>query len=119
MARITGLQVSSRDVAGHPGAALIELKGDLDTPGGQKLAQEVFPIIEKGSISLIFNFCDLEYINSIGIYNLMRCFKKASNKGGFLKLVAVKDQVREVLEVVGLTAVIRLYNTLDEALADI
>ncbi len=112
------LEINIKDIVSRPALKLIELKGELDISGSKELAQEVLPVIQGGHCCLIADLRNLEYINSTGIYGLMCCFNKAKEKGGFLKLVAVNERVKEILEVVGMLKLLNFYDTLDEALMD-
>ncbi|MDD5654721.1 MAG: STAS domain-containing protein, partial [Candidatus Omnitrophica bacterium] len=58
----------------------------------------------------------LSYINSTGIYNLLHCYTKAKEKGGYVKLVAVNDNIKEILDMIGVTKLLTPYPTLQDAL---
>lgn len=100
----------------NPAIRLIELKGVLDLLASKEINRQLLPVIEEGSSFLVGDLSNLEYINSSGIYCLMECYAKAKEKGGYLKLFAANGRVKEILDLVGITKVIPLYQTLDEAL---
>lgn len=95
---------------------LIELKGVLDLLSSKELNKQLMPAIEGDSCFLIADLSKLEYINSTGISCLVECFAKAKQKGGYLKFIALNDKIKEILNLVGLTKVIPMFNTLEEAL---
>lgn len=111
------MEIKISRVENNPTIRLIEFKGVLDLLASKDVNRLVLRVIEEESSFLIGDLTNLEYINSSGIYSLMECFAKAKEKGGYLKLFAANGRVKEILDLVGITKVIPLYPTLDEALA--
>lgn len=95
---------------------LIELNGVLDLLSSKEVCKQLLPVIEEGGCFLIADLSKLEYINSTGISCLVECFAKAKQKGGYLKFIALNDRVKETFSLVGLTKIIPMFNTLEEAL---
>lgn len=113
-----GIEIDIKDLNQHPSVKIVELKGELDIVGSREFTRKMLPVIEEGNFYLIVDLSNLQYINSTGIYSLMRCFTKVKENGGFLKLVEMNERVKEILEVIGITKLIPSYNTLDEALME-
>ena len=110
------ININIKDIPEQTGVKLIELNGELDTFTSQKLISEVLPLIEQGTPNLIADLSGLSYINSTGIYNLLHCYTKAKEKGGYVKLVAVNDNIKEILDMIGVTKLLTPYPTLQDAL---
>ncbi|RLE37057.1 hypothetical protein DRJ17_07355 [Candidatus Woesearchaeota archaeon] len=113
-----GIEIEINNLPHHASLKLIKLKGELDILGSKKLMGRVNSLFEEGNFFLIADLSNLEYINSSGVCSLLHCFNKTKKKGGFLKLVAVNEYVREVLEVLGVNRIIPIYSTLDEAISE-
>lgn len=112
------MEINVKDLAQQPSVKLIELKGELDILGSKKLSDKLSLLIEAGHFCLIVDLHNLTYINSTGIYSLLSFFNKVKDKGGFLKLFAANERIKEILDVIGVNKLIPLYNTLQEALTD-
>ncbi len=95
---------------------LVQFKGVLDLLASKDVNRQLLPVIEEGSAFLIVDLTNLEYINSSGIYSLMECYAKTKERGGYLKLFSANGRVKEILDLVGITKVIPLFDTLKEAI---
>lgn len=112
------IDIQIKELDEQPAMKVVALKGELDILGGKEFGKIILPLIAEGNFNLISDLSQLEYINSTGIYWLMRCFSILREKGKTFKLVGIKEQIKEVLEVVGITKIIPTYTTLKEAIAD-
>lgn len=110
------MEIKINDLPQNPTIKLIEFKGVLDRLASNEVNRQLLPVIEEQSVFLIVDLCNLEYINSSGIYCLMECFAKTKEKGGYLKLIVPNGRVKEILELVGITKVVPLFGTIDEAM---
>lgn len=110
------MEIKIGNLPQNPTIKLIELNGVLDLISSKEVTKQLMPAIEKGNCFFIADLSKLEYINSTGITCLMECFVKVKQKGGYLKFFAFNDRIKETFELVGLTKVIPMFNTLEEAL---
>lgn len=110
------MEIKIGNIPQNPKIKLIELKGALDFISSKELHRQVIPVIESGNHFMIADLSKLDYINSTGISCLLECFAKAKQKGGYFRFFAINDRVKETLELVGLTKVMPIFNTLEEAL---
>lgn len=77
---------------------LIKLKGRiLDSSEADQMMKEVSENIEEGKNRLIFNFEELEYMNSAGLNVLITLLTKSRNKYGEMALYKLSDKVRKLL----------------------
>ena len=77
----------------------IILSGRLDTT----TAPELDAFAEKAltdTQELVFDFGELEYISSAGLRVILR-LQKLMNKKGSMKLIRVREEVKEVFEITG------------------
>ncbi len=111
------LDITIEDINGYPDVKLFRLKGDLDMLGSKEFSQKLGHIVENENYRVIIDCNEVKYINSTGIFHLVRFFTRLKAKGGYLKLIAVNnDQVKEILDIMGIMKLIPVYTNLTEAL---
>lgn len=98
---------------------LISVIGQLDESNVDQKAQEIYKVIEANpkNLYLVFNFENLEYMNSKSIGYLTDWYGKVSDNGGKIVIAKAKENILDVLQVVGLTQLIKAYNSIEEAKA--
>lgn len=99
-----------------PRISLIELVNELDFANAKEFSNQVIPLLEKGRLFFVIDLTKLEYINSTGIGCIADFFAKVKQKGGYLKFFGLTDRIKEVFELVGLTKILPMFNSLEEAL---
>ena len=88
---------------------IIALEGEL--MGGEesrRFQDRITRAIQEETISVVVNMADIKWINSSGL-GIMR------GSGGDLKLANVSERVRRPIEVTKLDTVIRMFESIDEA----
>ncbi|MCS6983711.1 MAG: STAS domain-containing protein [Leptospiraceae bacterium] len=96
--------------------AVLKLKGDMVSDAEEELAKAVNALPEESRDKIILDLAQTQYINSAGIAALISLLNKVTETGGALKLVGLNRHFQKVLETVGLTEYIPIYESLDEAL---
>lgn len=96
---------------------LVTIAGQLDESNVDEKSTMVYEIINKNpaNLSLIFNLENLEYMNSKSIGYMTDWYGKISAANGKMVIVKAKPNIADVLQVVGLTQLIPIFNTLEEA----
>ena len=96
---------------------LVKFSGQLDESNVDDKAKEIYAIIEAvpQGLKLIFDFADLEYMNSKSIGYLTDWYTKLSEKTGSIVICQAKPNILDILQVVGLTQLIQAVGTLEEA----
>jgi len=117
---MTPVQITIEDVQGAPQGKIVKLiriVGQLDESNVDEEAKKIYQIIEAvpQGLSLIFEFTGLEYMNSKSIGYLTDWYSKVSGTGGKVVIAAARDNILDILQVVGLTQLVNAYATLDEA----
>ncbi len=117
---MTPVQITIEDLAGAPQGKtlkLIRIVGQLDESNVDEQAKSIYQLLESGltGLSLIFDFTGLEYMNSKSIGYLTDWYSKISATGGKVVIAAARENILDILQVVGLTQLIPAYATLDEA----
>lgn len=117
---MTAVQITSEDVADAPAGKtvkLVHIVGQLDESNVDEQAKLIYQIIEAvpQGLNIIFDFSGLEYMNSKSIGYLTDWYSKVSATGGKIVIAAARDNIIDILEVVGLTQLVNAYPTIDEA----
>lgn len=119
---MTPVQITVEDVAGIPAGKtvkIVRIVGQLDESNVDEQAKSIYQVIESfpTGLSLIFDFTGLEYMNSKSIGYLTDWYSKVSASGGKVVIAAARENILDILQVVGLTQLVNPYATLDEAKA--
>lgn len=96
---------------------IVKIAGQLDESNVDDEAKKVYAQIESGgtNLSLIFDFIGLEYMNSKSIGYLTDWYSKVSGAGGKVVIAQAKNNIIDILQVVGLTQLITTYPSIEEA----
>lgn len=119
---MTPVQITIEDVSGAPSGKVVKLVrivGQLDESNVDEQAKSIYQIIEATpqGLSLVFDVTGLEYMNSKSIGYLTDWYSKVSSSGGKVVLAAPRENILDILQVVGLTQLVNTYPSLDEAKA--
>ena len=95
----------------------IALIGQLDESNVDDQAKKVYELLETlpEKSALVFDFEGLEYMNSRSIGYLTDWYSKMTEKSGKLVIIKARDNIEDILKVVGLTQIIEFYISLEEA----
>jgi anti-anti-sigma factor len=117
---MTAVTLTFEDMAGAPAGKVVKIVhvvGQLDESNVDEEAKKVYQVLEAvpQGLNLIFDFSGLEYMNSKSIGYLTDWYTKASGTGGQVVIAGARDNILDILQVVGLTQLINAYATLEEA----
>jgi stage II sporulation protein AA (anti-sigma F factor antagonist) len=97
------------------GTQLVKFTGQLDETNIEEQAKKIYEILEGETKNLIFDFSELTYLNSKSIGYIADWQQKISQKGGKLVIVGAKDNIFDILDVVGLTNIMEIVETTEQA----
>ncbi len=89
-----------------------KIMGDNDT---EKLCNQIKKSKEEDSRYFVINFRYVKWINSLGLGNILSCLTSIRNSGGDLRLANVNDAAMKSFELAGIDALIKMYDTIEEA----
>ena len=117
---MTQVQITIEDLAGAAeGQAIkvVHVVGQLDETNVDEEAKKIYALLESvpQGLRLVFDFSGLEYMNSKSIGYLTDWYSKISGSGGMVAIAGARDNIVDILQVVGLTQLINTYPTLEEA----
>lgn len=98
-------------------AIVVTISGRLDAVTAPDYEKRIRELIDSGSIYIVVDFEQLDYISSAGLRGLLVMAKLLNAKGGRACLANVKGNVRSVFDMCGLTTVFKMENSVTEALA--
>jgi anti-anti-sigma factor len=74
-------------------------------------------VLTAGTTKILLNLTGVPIIDSMGIGEIVRAYKRAGEAGGVLKLVGVTDRVYGALKITQLLDLIESFDTEEEAIA--
>jgi anti-sigma B factor antagonist len=99
------------------GVHLLKLSGRLDIIGTGEIETEFagYCAVDKGRV--LVDLSGVDFLTSIGIRLLVVNAKALAARGGRMILLNPRPEVRTVLEIAGIPAIIPMYENLESALA--
>lgn len=111
------IDLTFEDIRGKQNAKLIRFIGDMDATNIETVHETVCNLINEGSISIVADFKDLRYVNSTGLGILLHFSKTAKENGGCFKIANINENVYEIIEIIGATTLLEIYDDLEDAIS--
>jgi anti-anti-sigma factor len=86
---------------------VLNIEGRVDTTTAPALEAELVPAIEE-NLNVVLDFLKVSYISSAGLRSLLKGQKVAKAKGGSMVLRNVNEEVQEVLDMTGFSAMLTI-----------
>lgn len=99
------------------GATVVSVDGSLDALTADQLATALSAEVQSGRTQLVAACAALEYTSSAGLRVLLATLREARQRGGDLRLAAVRDKVLRVLDLSGFTSILKCYPDVASAVA--
>ena len=87
--------------------ARVQLEGELDIDWKSRNEAEIRELCQASQGTLIFDFRDVTFIDSTGIGVLARCAQPEGSDSCSAYIVGANSDVKEALEIVGLTRLLQ------------
>jgi anti-anti-sigma factor len=98
---------------------MIHIIGNIDTEENtKKLDDEINDCIRHGSHNFVFNLQRTTFLDSAGISIFIHCLCDVQENKGSVYIIAKENQVRKVLEMVGIDRLMKTYRSEEEFLLD-
>ena len=98
-------------------AQVVTVSGRLDGIYGSAFANQVGELINGPNPKMLIDFTDIDFVSSAGLRALLLLVKKVKASGGVFALCGVNEQVREVLDISGFSAMFSIHPGRTEGLA--
>ena len=96
---------------------VLALKGSIDALTAPKIAEAIQAQIGKGNTKIVADMSGVDYTSSAGLRVILGAIKDTRAQGGDFRLAGVKSDVLKVLTLSGFTNILKLFDTLDLAVA--
>ena len=101
------------------GGAVVGLQGEIDLYHSPSLKKELAEVAKKKPGYVILNFEAVKYIDSSGLATIIDLYQQLKVYGGKLALIGLSIQVRSVFEVARLHQVFAIYDSEEQAVANL
>ncbi len=108
------LQITSEAQPNQP-ISVVQLAGRLDASTVSQLEHVLTDAQVQGQRALVVAMGNLTYISSSGLRLLLSARAAARKRGGDVFLCALSKPVRDVFDMVGFSAVFRIFETTEQA----
>lgn len=98
--------------------AMVVLPGEIDMAGAPGLGAELDGALAQGVSVLVVDMTATTFCDSAAVRELVTAHRQAEAAGAQLRLAVPPGTVRRVLDLLELDRVLRVYPSLDEAMAD-
>lgn len=98
-------------------ATIFHISGRLDSSSTPELEHCVLNSLEKTSKNFIFDFSELEYINSAGLRILVMSYQRLQPLGRQVMVCGVKDYIAEIFDISGYNRVFLMCRDVDQAIS--
>jgi stage II sporulation protein AA (anti-sigma F factor antagonist) len=99
---------------------IVYLMGELDHHSAEEVRNKIDDRIDREKISkLILNFSGVTFMDSSGIGVVIGRYKKILTRKGSLCVAEVNSSIKRVFELSGIFRIIKVFNSLDEAVINI
>lgn len=97
------------------GVVILSLKGRLTVGEASAVREKVNAVIAAGTVNVLLNLQQVEYIDSTGLGALVICFTSLKKAGGALKLVNPNKRNVELLLLTKLHTIFEVFNDEQDA----
>lgn len=96
---------------------VVRLIGSLDSNTAPVAESKINSCLEKGTHKLVINLEETKYVSSAGLRIFVTIAKEMKTSGGVIKLCSVNEVVQEVLDISGLSTILDVAETEEQALS--
>jgi anti-anti-sigma factor len=112
-----GGAISATVVAGRDGAVIVTLSGELDIVSAPAVRERLLSLLGPDASRLVVDMSAVRYADASGLAALVSTQRRAVLLGGTLRLAGLRPEVARVLTVTGLSRHLRVYPTVQAAIA--
>jgi len=102
----------------NEGSTLVAVvKGELDDNNAANIREELDKAIMQSTVrNLVFDFSELDFMDSSGIGVIIGRYKNIQNVNGMVAIAALTPQVEKIIKMCGIEKIIKTYDTVTEAI---
>ncbi len=100
--------------------AVLSIKGNLmGPPGTDKLLENIDQLLHDGVKRIILDMRHVNWINSMGVGAIMKCYKRIDNQKGRFCLAELTEKVQGVFQVTQLIQILSIKPDLEKAVEEL
>ena len=99
------------------GVTVISLMGSIDAMTAPKITEFIQGQVANGNTKLIADMSGVDYTSSAGLRVLLGAIKETRAQSGDLRLTGIQPDVQKVLNLSGFTSILKIFDTLEGAVA--
>lgn len=107
------------DVEHHDDHAVITATGEIDAGTAHQVAAAVTETLAGRAVRVLLDFAEVTFIDSSGLGMLVNAHREAADAGSAFAVVRPSEHTRKLIRVLGLDQLLAIYDSPDEALADL
>jgi anti-sigma B factor antagonist len=96
--------------------AVVTASGRVDSETAPNLDAELSKVVVERN-RIVLDLKGVEYLSSSGLRAIVRALQTAQAAGGGVKLASVSEPVETILRTVGMMEMLKMYPSVDEAVA--
>ncbi len=105
-------------VTTHAGpVTIISPQGRLDSNTAKAFEADLLAQVSSGTLSLVINFAELDYISSAGLRVILMAAKRVKSAKGAFALAGMAEHIREVFQVSGFLSILDAFPDVAQATA--
>ena len=112
------LSISARTVNGVAPVCVVALSGEFDIASSGALREAFYDLYQDGHRTVVLDLREVTFCDSTGLGAIATHAKLLLDHGGSLVLAAAQPSVANIFQIAGLTKVLSVTSTVDEALAN-
>jgi anti-sigma B factor antagonist len=96
--------------------AVLHMSGQMREMGADALRDELDKLLEEGYCKLVFDLGEVSFISSTGLGQMMRAFRTATSRKGYVRVANPQPLVEEVFRFTKLHTLIGIFPSVKEAI---
>lgn len=97
------------------GISVVVLEGRLDSAQAKEFIGLVNAAADQNRVKLILDMAQVDFVDSSGLGSLVVAHKQVNNRGGDIKIISLRPEVRTIFELTRLHRIFDIFETLDIA----
>ena len=103
----------------HGSITVFDIQGDVTVLSEPFFSKAYDDANEQGTDHILLKFYETAYINSGGIAVLIQLLSKTKKNNQSISITGLSEHFKKIFNMVGMTKFARIYNTMDDAMADL
>ncbi|NLK97195.1 anti-sigma F factor antagonist [Defluviitalea saccharophila] len=102
------------------GSLIVRISGEIDHHTSENIREKLDREFQRQNAkNIIFDFSDIQFMDSSGIGVIMGRYKNVKERGGKVGIFNVHPQIDRIFQLSGLYKIINHYHSLDEAVSSL